>query len=138
MKVSAIMTKSTQTILPDATLEQAARKMMDYNIGLLPVVEEGRVLGAVTDRDLVIRGMAESRNPHLTIVREVMTPLSVCCYEDQTVTEASKIMEKNHVRRLMVVDHAGRLTGVLTLTDLALKITNEKLPGHVLHRVAGE
>jgi CBS domain-containing protein len=136
MKVRDIMTRSTQTILLDATIEQAARKMRDANIGLLPVVEEGKVLGAVTDRDIVIRSVAEGRNPHLTTVRDVMTEGVLYCYEDQSIAEASMIMEEHHVRRLLVMDAQNRLAGMLTVTDLALK-GNEKLPGHVLNRVAG-
>lgn len=137
MKVREIMTKTAQTILPDATVEQASQKMRDYNIGLLPVVEEGKVLGVVTDRDIVVHAIAEARNPHLTTIREVMTEKPFSCYEDQSVTEASRIMEKHHVRRLIVLNRRHKLAGVLTLTDMALKIANEKLSGHLLHKVAG-
>lgn len=136
MKIHQIMTQVAQTILPDATAEQAARKMRDANIGLLPVVEDGKVLGLVTDRDLTIRVMAEGRNPHLTTVREVMTPEALWCYEDEPVGEATRLMEKNHIRRLIVMNRHHQLAGVVTITDLALKVANEKLPGHVLHRVA--
>jgi CBS domain-containing protein len=137
MKVSAVMTRSTKTILPDATVEQAARKMKDWNVGLLPVVHDGKVMGVVTDRDIVIRTVAENRNPHLTTVREIMTRKALCCDQDQPVGEAAKIMEKNHVRRLVVLNDQSRIVGVLTITDLALKAANEKLPAHVLQRVTG-
>ncbi len=137
MKIHDVMTRVTQTILPDATAEQAARKMRDANIGLLPVVEEGKVLGLVTDRDLTIRVMAEGRNPHLTTVHEVMTPEALWCYEDESVGEAARLMEKNHIRRLIVMNRQHHLAGVVTITDLAVKVANEKLSGHVLHIVAG-
>ena len=137
MKVRKIMTKAAQTILPDATVEQASQKMRDYNIGLLPVVEEGKVLGVVTDRDIVVHVIAEARNPHLTTIREVMTGKPFSCFENQSVTEASRIMEKHGVRRLIVISHRHKLVGILTVTDLALKIANETLSGHLLHRVAG-
>jgi CBS domain-containing protein len=137
MKVREIMTKTAQTILPDATVEQASQKMRDYNIGLLPVVGKGKILGAVTDRDIVVHAVAEGRNPYLTTVREVMTQKPFSCYEDQSVTEASRIMQQHHVRRLIVIDRRNKLAGILTLTDLALKIPNEKLSGHLLHKVAG-
>ena len=136
MKVSAVMTKSAQTILPDATVEQAAQSMRDHNIGLLPVVEDGKVLGIVTDRDLAIRVLAQGCNPHLTTVRDFMTTEALWCYEDESIFEASKIMEKNHVRRLIVMSRKHQLAGVLTVTDLALKFANEKLPGHILQKVA--
>lgn len=136
MKISQVMTRVAQTILPDATAEQAAQKMRDANIGLLPVIEDGKVLGIVTDRDLTIRVMASGRNPHLTTVREVMTTEALWCYEDESITEASRVMEKNHIRRLVILDRHHRLAGVLTVTDLAMKTANEKISGHVLHRVA--
>lgn len=136
MKVNAIMTKQARTILPDATVEQAARLMRDYHVGLLPVVEDDTLFGIVTDRDLAIRALAEGRNPHLTTVREVMTPEALWCYDDESITEASRIMEKNHVRRLIIKNRQHKLSGVLTITDLARRTANEKLPGHVLHRVA--
>jgi CBS domain-containing protein len=136
MKVCQIMTMSAQTILPDATLEQASRKMRDFKIGLLPVIEKGNVLGVITDRDIVVRSIAEGRNPHLTTVREVMSPKAISCYEDQSITEASRIMEKSHIRRLVVLNRQNQLTGVLTVTDLAFSSEKEKLSGHVLHKVA--
>ena len=136
MKVSQIMTKTAHTILPDATVEQAAQRMRDANVGLLPVVEESKVIGIVTDRDLAVRAIAQGRNPHLTTVRDVMTQEALWCYEDDAVTEASHVMEKNHIRRLVVMTRRHQFAGVLTLTDLALKFTNEKLSGHVLHKVA--
>jgi CBS domain-containing protein len=81
--------------------------------------------------------MAEGRNPHLTTVHEVMTPEALWCYEDESVGEAARLMEKNHIRRLIVMNRQHRLAGVVTITDLAVKVANEKLSGHVLHRVAG-
>jgi CBS domain-containing protein len=136
MKVSTIMTKDARTILPDATVEQAARLMRDHRVGLLPVVENETLFGIITDRDLAIRALADGRNPHLTTVREVMTPEALWCYEDESITEASRIMEKHHVRRLIIKNRQHKLSGVLTITDLARRAANEKLPGHVLHRVA--
>ena len=136
MKVREIMTKMAQTIVPDATVEQASQKMRDYNIGLLPVVEEDKILGVVTERDIVVHAVAEGRHPHLTTVREIMKEKPSSCYEDQSVTEASRIMEKHHVRRLIVMNRRHKLAGILTITDFALKISNEELSGHLLHRVA--
>jgi len=136
MKVMDIMTKVAQTIGPDATVEQASQKMRDYNIGLLPVVEEYKLLGAVTERDVVVHAVAEGRHPHLTTVREIMREKPSVCYEDQSITDASKIMEKHHVRRLIVMNRRHQLAGILTITDFALKIPNQELSRHLLHRVA--
>ena len=138
MKVRDIMTTTTQTILPDATLEQAAKKMRDYDVGLLPIVANNRVLGVITDRDLVVRAMAAGYNPHLTVVREIMTSRALWCYDDQTVSEAAKAMEANKVRRLVILDRNFALAGVLTLTDIATKAGYDRMPGHVLNRVASK
>jgi CBS domain-containing protein len=136
MKVKEVMTGGIETISPDSTLEQAARKMRLRDIGILPVVDEDIILGVVTDRDLVLRGLAEGRPAHLTVVRQVMTPIAFTCYEDQSITEVSKLMEKNMVRRLLVLDRKEKLAGLVSLTDLALKVENEKVSGHVLSRIS--
>ena len=130
------MTKTAQTNLPDSTVEQAVKKMHEHNIGLQPVGERNRIPGVVTDRDLAVRVIAEGRHSHLTTVRNVMTHKTVHCYDVQTVTGASKAMEKNQLRRLIITTGDDRFAGVLTITDLALKVANEKLPRHVLHKVA--
>jgi CBS domain-containing protein len=136
MKVKEVMTGQIETISPDSTLEQAARKMCLHAIGILPVVDEDIILGVVTDRDMVMRGLAEGRPTHLTVIRQVMTPTALTCYEDQSITEVSKLMEKNMVRRLLVLDRNEKLVGLVSLTDLALKVPNEKVSGHVLSKIS--
>jgi CBS domain-containing protein len=136
MKVKEVMTGQIETISPDSTLEQAARKMCLRDIGILPVVDEDIILGVVTDRDLVMRGLAEGWPTHLTVIRQVMTPGAFTCYEDQSITEVSKLMEKNMVRRLLVLDRNEKLVGLVSLTDLALKVPNEKVSGHVLSKIS--
>lgn len=136
MKVKEVMTGGIETISPDSTLEQAARKMRLRDIGILPVVDEENILGVVTDRDLVLRGLAEGRPGHLTVVRQVMTPTALTCYDDQSIGEVSRLMEKNMVRRLLVLNRNEKLVGLVSLTDLALKVANEKVSGHVLSRIS--
>lgn len=86
MKVKDVMTGGIETISPETTLEQAARRMRHRDIGILPVMEKDTILGVVTDRDLVLRGLAEGRSGHLTTVRQVMTPIALTCYEDQSIS----------------------------------------------------
>jgi CBS domain-containing protein len=136
MKVKTVMTDRIETISPDATLEQAARMMLYRDVGILPVVEEDTLLGVVTDRDIVLRGLAVGRPVHLTVVSQVMSPRVFTCYEDQSITEASKLMEKNMVRRLLVLDRKHKLVGMVSVSDLALKVANEKVSGHVLSRIS--
>lgn len=135
MKVSEIMTRGVETVSPAATLDQAASKMKTRNVGFLPVVEEGRLLGVVTDRDIVLRAIAEDLRAHFTRVREVMTGKVITCRDDESLTDVSLIMEKNLVHRLIVLDRSANLVGVVSLSDIAAKTKNERLSGHVLGKV---
>ena len=134
--VREVMTVGVETISPSATLEQAAKKMKEHNIGILPVVEEEELLGVVTDRDIVLRAVSELLRPEMTRVLEVMTPQAISCYEDQSITEASLVMEKHLVHRLIVLDRNAKLVGIVSLSDLAAKAKSEKLSGHVLGNVS--
>jgi CBS domain-containing protein len=134
--VREVMTFGVETISLAATLEQAAKKMKEHNVGILPVVEDEELLGAVTDRDIVLRAVSERLRPEMTRVREVMTPQAISCYEDQSITEASLLMEKHLVHRLIVLDRNEKLVGIVSLSDLAAKAKSEKLSGHVLGNVS--
>ena len=138
MKVRDVMTSRVETISPDATVEQASRKMRDSNVGILPVVQirPETILGTITDRDLVVRVLAVGRVPHLTTVREVMTPMPLWCYDDQTVTEVARLLEKNLLRRALVLDRNEKLVGIFSISDLAVKVANEKISGHVLSKIS--
>jgi CBS domain-containing protein len=134
-KVSTAMTRNIETISPAATLEQAGKKMREHNVGFLPVVDEGKLLGVVTDRDIVLLAVSYGMRPYMTRVSEVMTHNAVFCYEDQDIAEASLLMEKNLVHRLVVLDRNGDLAGIVSLSDLAARTHSEALSGHVLSKV---
>jgi CBS domain-containing protein len=134
--VREVMTFGVETISPAATLELAAKKMKEHNVGILPVVEDEELRGVVTDRDIVLRAVSERLRPEMTRVREVMTPQAISCYDDQSITEASLLMEKHLVHRLIVLDRNEKLVGIVSLSDLAAKTNSEKLPGHVLGHVS--
>jgi CBS domain-containing protein len=137
MKVSEVMTHGVESVSPAATLEQAAKKMRTRNVGFLPVIDGERVIGVVTDRDIVLRAVSEGMRPHMTTVREVMTAKPICCYDDQSITEVSLMMERNLVRRVVVVDRKEKaLIGIITLSDIAAKLRDERLSGHVLNKVS--
>ncbi len=136
IKVSEVMTCGVETISPAATLELAAKQMKAHNVGILPVVEGEDVVGVITDRDIVLRAVSERRRPELTRVREVMTSNSIFCYEDQDIAEASLVMEKNLVHRLIVLDRNEKLVGIVSLSDLAAKAKSAALAGRVLGEVS--
>ena len=93
----------------DATLVEAAEMMRDHNIGFLPVIASGVLVGVVTDRDLVIRGLCENMKSALTPVRSVMSTTPVWCYEEDVLTAAADILANSHVHRLIVVDSDRKL-----------------------------
>ena len=134
-RVSELMTRNLETISPAATLEAAGKKMRARNVGILPVVDGEKLVGVVTDRDIVLRAVSEKLRPEMTRVSEVMTSETICCYEDQGITEVSLLMERNFVHRLMVLDREGKLVGIVSLSDIAAKTKNEALSGHVLGKV---
>lgn len=135
MRVCEVMTRDVETVSSEMSLIAAARKMRVRDIGFLPIVENDAVVGVVTDRDITLRGLGEGRVAELTTINEIMTPTVVWCHEDEVLTEAAKIMEQNHVRRLLVLDDAKRLVGLLSLDDLAATMSSDRLLGTVLRNV---
>ena len=125
MKVRDLMTPSVETIRPEDTFEAAARKMRDHDIGGLPVLDGGELVGFVTDRDIVVRGIAQGLEASEGRIRDVMTPDSICAYEDEDEVEASDRMRDHQVRRLLVCDRDGRPIGMLSLGDLAVRGSEE-------------
>jgi CBS-domain-containing membrane protein len=103
---------------PDETLAAAARKLRKDNIGCLPVCQEGRLLGMITDRDIAMRGVADNRDPNHMRVREAMSLDAICCSKEDSVEQAGTLMRDAHVQRLAVVNADRHLVGVISLTDL--------------------
>ena len=118
MQVQEIMTRGVEVIDPNTTIRDAARKMRADNIGALPVGENDRLIGMVTDRDIVVRAVAENRPAGNTAVREVMSERIYYCFEDDDVGDAAETMAEHQVRRLPVLNRDKRLVGVVALADL--------------------
>jgi CBS domain-containing protein len=117
MQVKDAMTPHVDSVAPDTPVDVAARRMRDENVGCLPVAEGDRLVGMVTDRDLVVRALAEGRGRRT--VGEVMSSAVLCCHADQPVKEAARLMEEHQVRRLVVLDREDRPVGVVSLHDLS-------------------
>lgn len=130
MKVSQAMAKTPHAIAPEASVRECARKLRDLNIGCLPVVEGGRLVGIVTDRDLCCRAVAQDRDLDAGKVREVMSRPVSSCYENQELAQAAQLMKAGHHRRLPVIDQEGTFLGMLSVDDLAL--FSHELAGAVL------
>lgn len=119
MQVKDVMTSPVQVVEPDTSVIAAASQMRDANVGSLPVGEGDRLLGMITDRDIVVRCVAEGIDCHKRTVRDVMSAELLVCFEDQPVEEARRLMTEYQVRRLPVLDHKQRLIGIVTLDDLS-------------------
>ena len=136
MKIKEIITCEPHCIGPDATLEEAAEDMKTLDVGILPICKDEELIGAVTDRDIAIRGVAEGCDPKTTPVREVMSRVIVYCFDAQEVEEAADMMEKNRIRRLPILDRQQRVIGIISLGDLALRAQNSNMANRVLTRVS--
>ena len=119
MLIKEIMTHNVEVVSPGDTLEQAARKMEELDVGPMPVAEGQRVVGMLTDRDTTVRATAAGCDPKTTLVCDVMTPEIVSCYEDQDVEDAARLMKERQIRRLLVLNRANDLVGIVSLGDLA-------------------
>ena len=135
MRVYEVMTRGIEAVSPGATLEFAAEKMLSRNVGFLPVLDADKVEGVITDRDIVLRAVSAGLRPYMTRVEQVMTKKVLTIYDDASLTEASIVMEKNFVHRLLVLDRRNRPVGIISLSDIAAKTKNERLSGHVLAKV---
>jgi len=123
MKVRDAMTKEVKTCAPETDLAAAAKSMWMRDCGVLPVVAEGKgVVGMITDRDICIATGCRRRDPATILVSEVMTRQVYSCSPEADICEALQIMQQKQVRRLPVIDSAGRLCGVLSMNDVALKV----------------
>lgn len=138
MQIREVMTTSVVVLSPEAPIGEIARMMRDEDIGSVPIAENDRLIGMVTDRDLVIRGLTDGMDISHMHARAVMSPHMLYCREDQTVEEVLDNMADQQIRRLPVVDRDKRLVGMVSLGDLsrarskqagdALKDISE--PGH--------
>lgn len=119
MNCDAIMKREVESVSPQDTVDYAARRMRDENIGFLPVCDGHRkVLGTLTDRDIAIRLVAGNKPPSTSVV-EIMTMQVVSCRPQDDVREAERLMVRNHKSRIMCIDDSGQLAGVISLSDIA-------------------
>jgi len=118
MQAQDLMSRDVNTASPDETLRKVAKRMIDLDVGALPVSDNDRLIGMITDRDIVVRGIAAGKGPNAK-VRDVMTPEIKYCFADQDVDEIASNMADIQVRRLPVVSRDKRLVGILSLGDIA-------------------
>ena len=120
-RVGDVMVRNVQTIDASMNLTQAAQRMRDSNVGMLPVVDGGRLKGIVTDRDLVVRGMASGVDPSSMRVADVATHSLIAARPDWPLQRAMDTMATHQIGRLPVIDESDRVVGIVTLSSLALR-----------------
>jgi CBS domain-containing protein len=117
-KISEVMTRNVRITNPDQTITEAAKTMADADIGSLPVGENDRLVGMVTDRDIVMRAIAKGRNGD-TPVRDVMSGKIQYCFDDDDVEKVARHMADLGMRRMAVLNHDKRLVGIVALSNVA-------------------
>ena len=130
-----LMSRDVKVVSPDTTIGQAAREMRDGDFGLMPVGEDDRMIGTISDRDIAIRAVAEGKDAY-TKVRDVMSEGVAWVYEDETVEQAAMIMSERQVRRLPVVDRDKRLVGIVALGDFAVERSEIKPAAQALQEIS--
>jgi len=136
MKVKEIMTRDVEVIHPDDTLQTAARKMRDRGIGFLPAFDGDELIGVLSDRDIILRALANGADPKTIVGRDLLTSPAIYGFEDQDVSEAARLMHDNQIRRLVILSRGdGHMVGVVSLGDLAVNV-DDKLSGEVLQSVS--
>lgn len=135
-QIKDVMTPDVVTLSPTSKATQAAEAMKSLNVGAIPICDGKRLLGMVTDRDLVVRVMAEHRNPETEMIRSIMTTDVDYCYEDQTVEEAAQVMQDRQVRRMPIINHDKELVGIVSLGDVAMKGTDQSTTAEALEQIS--
>lgn len=118
MRIAEIMTRDVAVVSPGDTLQHAARLMAEIDAGVLPVSENDRLVGMLTDRDITVRAVAAGKSPRKCTVGEVMTPDVKYVFEDESLDDLARNIVALQVRRLPVLNRAKRLVGVVSLSDL--------------------
>ena len=135
MKCREIMTKNVRTSTPDATLREVAAMMRDGDMGAVPVVDKGKLIGIVTDRDIVVRAISEGKAAD-TPISEAMTTELFTVTPDDFVFEAIRLMGDKQVRRIPVINGDGSLAGIIAMADVALEMEDEREIAETLEEIS--
>lgn len=134
MDINEVMTRDVKVVSPEDTLQRAAKLMKENNFGVMPVGENDRLVGMLSDRDIAVRAVAQGLQADQCKVRSVMSADVKYVYQDESVEDAARNMSKLQVRRLPVLDRKKRLVGIVSLGDVALE--KKKPAGEALHAIS--
>ena len=135
MQVKDVMTTKIKLIHPDAAIKEAADEMKNFDVGALPVVDNDKPVGMLTDRDITLRVVSEGNDPTNVNVKDAMTAEVYTVYEDQDVEELINVMKDKQIRRVVVTDRNDKVTGICSLGDLATS-TKTETGGDVLRKIS--
>jgi CBS domain-containing protein len=134
-RCSEIMTRSVKTASREMTLREVARLMREGDMGAMPIVEDGKLIGIVTDRDIVVRAIAEGRDAS-TRIGDVMTTEIFSVKPDDFAFEAIRLMGDKQIRRVPVINEAGELAGIIAMADIALEMEDEREIAETLEEIS--
>lgn len=134
MQAKEVMSGNIRIIPSNTSIQAAAELMRQMDIGMLPVTEDGQIVGMLTDRDITIRAVAEGADPGSTPARDVMSRDVISCFEDQDAREVANTMEANRVRRVIVVNRKNEAIGLISVDDLAFYPETKPLADEVVRQ----
>ena len=135
MKVRDLMHKGIEMMPPDTPIAKLAKKMLDKDIGAIPVGANGKLVGMVTDRDITIRAVANGKDISRLTAEDVMTKGVVCCSDTAKARDVLQMMEEREIRRVPVVDDAAQVVGMVSIGDIS-KAMPDKAAGEVMRAVS--
>ena len=130
-----VMSRDVKVIRPESTIREAAKAMLEGDFGMMPVEENDRLIGAISDRDIAVRGIAQGKDSNAK-VREVMSEGITWAYEDDSIEAAAKVMSEHQIRRLPVINRDKRLVGIVALGDFAVKSTELEPAAEALSEIS--
>jgi CBS domain-containing protein len=136
MKLANVMTREVDFVSPEDSLQEAARHMAERGVGALPVCDGGRLVGMVTDRDIVVRSVARGEEPRGVRVADAMTYDVECCTEDSSLEEVGRRMAERQVRRIVVLDDDKKMVGIVSLGDLARARGNSPIVARAIEEIS--
>jgi CBS domain-containing protein len=135
MQIKDVMSRDVEIVAPDTPVRDAACRMRDLDTGFLPVGENDRLVGMITDRDIAVRAVAEGKDIKSTCVRDAMTDDVIYCFEDQETDDAAKLMSDRQIRRLPILNRQKRLVGVVSVGDLA-RVAGARIASQAMQGIA--
>lgn len=136
MRAKDVMSSKPEFLPPTATIKEAASQMKSHDCGFIPVGENDRLIGALTDRDLTIRAIAAGKDPNKTQIKDVMSKGIYFCFETDELADVAKKMEELQIRRIVVLDENKRMTGIISLGDIATKCKDPALCSELTESVS--